>query len=90
VINKDDIILLEKNINKIISFFEENKYILKEEENNKDKFIIRLYSKIEKNYKEYFIALKNYEEYLLIYDKSKKDLLLEETVNEITDEKIIL
>ena len=81
IINKNDILLLEENINKIFNFYNDYKRELKEE-NNKDKFVIKLYSNLNEKYKEYFAALKNYPEYLVKYDKSKKDLLYINTINE--------
>ncbi len=81
-INIDDLLLLEKNINKLIEFKEKNINILKPEQNNNDKFLIKHYSILSKKYKEYFSALKNYNLYIIEYDKTKTDLLTTNTVNE--------
>jgi hypothetical protein len=71
----EDIILLEKNTNELINFFQINKSILIPEQNSQDNIIIDSYAKIESDYKEYYSALKNYKEYSEIYDKNKNDLL---------------
>jgi hypothetical protein len=82
--------LLEKNINIIFSFFENNKIVLNAEKSNKDRFLeTKLYPDLEKKYKEYFYALKDYNEYLAIYDDSKKELLNTNSINE-GQNKIIL
>lgn len=82
LIIKNDILLLEKDINEIIEFYKDYKLILKPSQNNKDKFISELYEILELKYNEYFTALKNYEEYLVIYNKSKTNLLSTNTINE--------
>lgn len=81
-INKENIIILENSINNLISFFNDYKNILDEAWNNKDKFLIKLYSILSEKYEEYFLALKSYDEYLIKYDKSKEELLTSKTINE--------
>ncbi|MFK7779918.1 MAG: hypothetical protein QM490_02120 [Candidatus Gracilibacteria bacterium] len=77
-----DILMLEENINKIIKFYNDFTNTLNPNTNNKDKFVIKLYSTLEEKYREYFSALKNYEEYTVKYDKIKKELLETHTINE--------
>ena len=89
-INKKDILLLEKNINTIFIFFNNNKIVLNTKRSNKDRFLeSKLYPDLEKKYKEYFYALKDYDEYLAIYDTSKKELLNTNSINE-KENKILL
>lgn len=81
-ISINDILTLEENINKILNFYNNFKIVLKPNINNNDAFIIKLYSKLNEKYKEYFSALKNYEEYVVKYNKSKKELLDKNSINE--------
>ncbi len=85
----EDIILLEKNINEIIDFFEKNKTVLKTEINTKDRILAQQYLIIEEKFKEYFSALKNYKEYIIKYDKNKNDLLKSSTINEKEDNIVL-
>ncbi len=81
-INKNYILTLEENIINIINIFKNYKEILNPTKDNKDKFIIDLYSSLETKFTEYFSALKNYEEYLVKYDESKRELLETNSINE--------
>lgn len=81
-ISENEVILLEKNINNIFNYYNNNVLYLNANINNKDKFIIKLYSTLNKKYTEYFSALKNYKEYILLYDKRKNELLNTNTINE--------
>lgn len=81
-ISINDILILEKNINKILEFYVKFSKTLKPNVNNNDEFVVKLYSTLSEKYKEYFSALKNYEEYVVEYDKLKKELLDEDSVNE--------
>lgn len=83
IIKQKDILLLEKNINRIFTFFENNKIILNPDRSAKDRLLkTKIYPNLIKKYKEYFSALKNYEGYLATYDKSKKKLLTTNSINE--------
>jgi len=87
---KNDILLLEKNINSIFIFFNNNNIVLDLENSTKDKFLKeKLYPNLEKTYKEYFNALIDYDDYLAKYDINKKELLDTKTINENTN-KIVL
>lgn len=88
-ISIENILILEKNIDKIIKFYNDFKISLKPDINNKDKFVIKLYSNLEEKYREYFAALKNYEEYIVKYDKIKKELLNTKSINEWNDTLIL-
>ncbi len=82
-INKKDIKIFEKNINKILEFFNKNKIVLDTKKSKKDKFLnYKIYPNLKKEYIEYFYALNDYEEYLAIYDTSKKELLETKSINE--------
>jgi hypothetical protein len=84
--DKDNIEFLQKNIKKLISFFKDYESILNPDKNNKDKFLIKLYSNIEKGFEEYFIALLKNSEYLIKYNKTKSELLSTKTINEQNDD----
>lgn len=80
---KKDVNSLEKSVNNIFSFFENNKIVLDIDRSTKDKFLNeKIYPELIKKYKEYFHALNDYEEYLSIYDISKKELLETSSINE--------
>lgn len=75
-------LIFKENIESIFSYYNDFKYTLKPEINNKDKFVIKLYSTLNEKYKEYFSALANYEEYIVKYDKSKQQLINPNSLNE--------
>jgi len=81
-ISRNNLSSIEKNINKIMDFYKENTFILTPKTNNKDKFIIKLYSWLINKYTEFFSALENYSEYIVTYDKTKKELLTTNSINE--------
>ena len=80
-VDTKDIISIEENINKVLKYYNDSYSVLKAS-NKMDAQVIKLYSTLTENYKEYFIALNNYKEYSFLYDKSKTILLDTDTVNE--------
>ncbi len=85
-INKENVRNLEKSIDLIIKFFNDYKSILEPNKNNKDKFIISLYSKLDKNFEEYFFAILKNNEYVVKYDKTTSKLLETKTISEKIEE----
>lgn len=85
IISNNDLTNFKENIKKIIWFYNNNLNILNSDTNNKDKFIIKLYSSLTKKFDEFFMALDNYAEYVIEYDKTKKELLTTSSINEWTD-----
>ena len=70
--------LFEKNINTLISFYEDNKNFLSNQDQN-DSALINSYKIFDSQFKEYFLALTDYENYLYSYDETKKNLFWIET-----------
>ncbi|QFR38790.1 hypothetical protein A9Q91_00965 [Candidatus Gracilibacteria bacterium 28_42_T64] len=63
----ENYILLEKNIIKLISFYNTNKNILDPEKNN-EKTLRNEYIELQKIFDEYFLALSDYKAYTIKYD----------------------
>jgi hypothetical protein len=82
-------LIFKENIENIFNYYNDFKSTLKPDINNKDKYVIKLYSTLKLKYEEYFSALENYEEYITKYDKSKQQLINPDSFNE-TNKTLVL
>jgi len=80
---KNNISIIEKDINKMLKFYNDNIFYLDIINNKNDESINKSYQKLSKSFKEYFLALSDYEKYTSVYDTSKKELTENKTLKEL-------
>lgn len=84
-LDKKDLNLLQKNIGNILDLYSENIWVLDVINKKFDQLIATQYEWYKKNFQEYFIAINTPKEYASKYDKTKKELLETNTINEGND-----
>jgi len=67
----------------MLQFYKDNHFYLNIISNKNDESINNSYKELSKSFTEYFLALSDYEKYTSIYDKSKKELYENKTLNEL-------
>lgn len=84
-INITKVWILEKNIESILKYFDNNKSTLTDK--TKDLSIISNYEKSKYLYSKYFLAIKDYDRYTAEYKETNKDFIFWNTLNQSDDDK---
>lgn len=84
-LNSKEISLLDKNVNQLLDFYENNKQFISNQ-NQQEASLINQYNSLTSQFKEYFLALSDYESYIYNYDETKKSLFWIQTLWEKWEE----
>lgn len=81
-IDQSEIKQIKQNIDKISVMYDNQKWVLQEDINEKDKIVKQQYKILISNFEEFFAALENYNDYSVKFDKNKVKLLSWSTLEE--------